>query len=359
MLQRDIHALTQLLKAAIGVEGAEKMVCEAVKNAGLPVKTYYTEEEFSAVCEVLKKRGGLVRTIISILSSSEYSNVYYEEALARERREKEDLARLSNVLEQKVEERTRQLKEAQAQLVQSAKMAAVGQLGAGVAHELNNPLGGILGYAQFILEKFSRPGFGVNDFKACQRYIESIEKEAARCKMIVENLLKFSRRPITKPEPLDMAKAIEETLSVVGHQLKLKNVKVITEFRPGLAKVMGIINQLQQVFINLILNAQQAMPDGGELKISVENVIDEKNQSPSGVKIEFADTGCGIAEENLFHIFEPFFTTKQKEKGTGLGLAVSYQIVQEHKGSISLSSEAGKGAVFTIILPAIDKEVLA
>ncbi|MFH1339537.1 MAG: ATP-binding protein [Candidatus Omnitrophota bacterium] len=356
MTQKDIQALIQLFKESIGVEAAEKIVYEAVKNAGLPLKTYYTEEEFNAVCEVLKKRGGFIRTIASVASSSAYSNVYYEEALARERKEKEDLARLSNVLEQKVEERTEQLKEAQVQLVQSAKMAAVGQLGAGIAHELNNPLGGILGYAQFILEKFSKPGFGVNDFKACQRYIESIEREAARCKRIVENLLKFSRRPISaKPEPLDMARAIEETLSIVGHQLKLKNVRVITDFKPGLAKVMGIINQLQQVFTNLILNAQQAMPDGGELKISVENIIDEKTRGPSGIKIEFADTGCGIAEEDLSRIFEPFFTTKQKEKGTGLGLTVSYQIVQEHNGSISLRSEVGKGTIFTITLPAAEK----
>jgi signal transduction histidine kinase len=117
--------------------------------------------------------------------------------------------------------------------------------------------------------------------------------------------------------------------------------------------VVGIVNQLQQVFTNLILNAQQAMPNGGELRMTVEDIIDEKTQRPSGVKIEFADTGCGIPEEDLSRIFEPFFTTKQKEKGTGLGLAVSYQIVQEHKGSISVRSEVGKGTVFTIILPAV------
>ncbi len=354
MAEKNIQALIQLFKESIGVEAAEKMVCEAVKNANLPLKTYYTDEEFNAICGVLKKRGGFIRTIATIASTSAYSNVYYEEALAREREEKENLARLSSVLEQKVEERTSQLKETQAQLVQSAKMAAVGQLGAGIAHELNNPLGGILGYAQFILEKFRKPDFGVNDFKACQRYLESIEREAARCKRIVENLLRFSRRPIAaKPEPLDMARTIEETLSIVGHQLKLKNIKVIRNLKPNLAKVMGIVNQLQQVFTNLILNAQQAMPDGGELRITAEDIIDETTQKPSGVKIEFADTGCGIPEEDLSRIFEPFFTTKQREKGTGLGLAVSYQIIQEHNGSISVKSEVGKGTAFTITLPTV------
>ena len=354
MAEKSIQALIQLFKESIGVEAAEKMVCEAVKNANLPLKTYYTEEEFNAICGVLKKRGGFIRTIARVASTSAYSNVYYEEALARERKEKEDLTRLSNVLEQKIEERTKQLKEAQIQIVQSAKMAAVGQLGAGIAHELNNPLGGILGYAQFILEKFRKPDFGVNDFKACQRYLESIEREAARCKRIVENLLKFSRRPVAaKPEPLDMVRTIEETLSIVGHQLKLKNIKVIRDLKPNLVSVMGIVNQLQQVFTNLILNAQQAMPDGGELRITAENIIDETSQKPNGIKVEFADTGCGISKEDLPRILEPFFTTKQKEKGTGLGLAVSYQIIQEHKGNITVESEVGKGTVFTITLPAV------
>lgn len=256
---------------------------------------------------------------------------------------------------QKIENGTKQLKEAQAQLVQSAKMAAVGQLGAGVAHELNNPLGGILGYAQFILEKFQEPEFGVEDFKASQKYIEHIEREAARCKKIVESLLDFSRRPIhSKPEPIDIAKTIEETLSIMGHQLKLKNINVVNEIKPDLVKVMGILNQIQQVFTNVIINAVQAMPEGGTLRISSENITDESTQAPSGVKIEFTDTGCGIPEEILSKIFEPFFTTRIKEKGTGLGLSVSYQIIQEHKGTVEVESQVGKGTTFTITLPTVE-----
>ena len=356
MAEIEIQTLVNLFKESIGVEAAEKIVYEAAKNADLPVKTTYTEDEYSKICEALKKKGGFIKTIATVATTTAYSDIYYQKELARERKEKEDLARLSDMLEQKVEERTKQLKEAQAQLVQSAKMAAVGQLGAGVAHELNNPLGGILGYAQFMLEKFRRPEFGIEDFKACQRYIESIEREAARCKKIVENLLKFSRRPISaKPEPLNIAEVIEDTLSITGHQLKLKNIKVNIELKPNLAKVEGVINQLQQVFTNIILNAMQAMSDGGELKISAENIIDEKSQAPSGVRIEFTDTGCGIPEENLPHMFEPFFTTKQKEKGTGLGLSVSYQIIQDHKGTISIKSQVGKGTTLIITLPAAEE----
>jgi len=245
-----------------------------------------------------------------------------------------------------------ELKEAQIKLIQSAKMAAVGQLGAGVAHELNNPLGGILGYSQFILDKLRRPEFGAEDFKGCSKYLESIEREAARCKGIVENLLKFSRRPIVaKPEALDIAAALADTLSIIGHQLKLKNIKLTLDIKPDLSRVIGIINQLQQVFTNLILNAQQAMPESGELKITAYNILDEKTKTPTHVRIEFQDTGTGIPEENLKHLFEPFFTTKQSQKGTGLGLTVSYQIIQDHKGTIEVTSQVGKGTTIRITLP--------
>ena len=354
MAQKEIQALVQLFKESIGIEAAEKIVFEAVKEAGLPLQSYYEEEEFNAICEALKKKGGVIKAIASVVTSSVYSDVYYEKALARERREKDDLARLSDILEQKIEERTKQLKEAQAQLVQSAKMAVLGQLGASVAHELNNPLGGILGYAQFILEKLSRPDFKQNDFKACQRYVESIEREAIRCKRIVENLLKLSRPPVSlKLEPLGMNNIIERALGVVKHQLEMKNIKTIIDFKPGLAKVMGIVSHLQQVFIDLFLNAQQAMPSGGQLKISAENILDEKSGKPAQVRIEFSDSGCGMSEENLAHLFEPFFTTKQQQKGTGLGLAVSYEIIQEHKGSIKAKSKLGEGTTFSITLPAV------
>jgi len=258
----------------------------------------------------------------------------------------------NRLLYEGLEEANKEIREAEAQLVQSAKMAVVGQLGAGVAHELNNPLGGILGYAQFILEKLKRPEFSPEDFQSCAKYIESIERESTRCKGIVETLLKFSRRPLSiKPEPVDLALAINETLAIIGHQLKLKNVKVLTDLQPALAQVMGITNQLQQVFTNIILNAQQAMPEEGELKITAQNILDARTKTPAVVKIEFTDSGCGISEENLLHIFEPFFTTKQKDKGTGLGLSVSYQIIQEHKGNIEIKSQVGKGTTISIMLP--------
>ena len=251
-----------------------------------------------------------------------------------------------------LEKTNRELQEAQSQLIQSAKMAAVGQLGAGVAHELNNPLGGILGYSQFMLDKLNRPGFGPEDFKSCRGYIESIERESIRCKKIISNLLRFSRKSIVdRPEIMDIGLAIKETLSIIEHQLDIRNVNVVVKIQPDLTKVIGGVNLLQQVFTNLILNAQQAMPTGGELTITAQNLVDEKTKAVSMVKIEFTDTGCGISEENLTRIFEPFFTTKT-EKGTGLGLSISYQIIQDHKGKIEVKSQLGRGTTFTITLPA-------
>ncbi len=250
-----------------------------------------------------------------------------------------------------LEKTNRELQEAQTQLIQSAKMAAIGQLGAGVAHELNNPLGGILGYAQFMLDKINRPGFSSDDFKSCKGFIESIEKESMRCKKIVNNLLRFSRKSlIDRPELMDVGLAIEETLAIMEHQLKMRNVSIFVNIQPNLVRVMGVVNLLQQVFTNLILNAQQAMPTGGQITLTAKNVLDEQSKLPSAVQIEFSDTGCGIPEENLIRIFEPFFTTKT-EKGTGLGLSISYQIIQDHKGKIEVRSQVGKGATFIITLP--------
>lgn len=352
MAQIDIQTLIDLLKDSIGIEAAEKTIYEAIGDAHLSAKTFYSVEEFGEICEMLKKKGGYIKTIGTIATAAAHKNIYFQKELVKERKEKEDLARLKDVLEEKVEERTKQLKEANAQLLQSAKMAAVGQLGAGVAHELNNPLGGILGYIQYILEKFKKPDFSIDDFKSCEKYIVDIEKESIRCKKIVENLLKFSRKAGSIDiNPIEINKVIEDTLSIIGHLLKMKNIKVITDIPPDLVKIKGVSNLLQQVFTNIILNAQQAMDEGGEVKITAANVADKNSDKILGVRIEISDTGCGIKEEDHSKIFEPFFTTKEALKGTGLGLYVCYHIIEEHKGKIEFTSEAGKGTTFIISLP--------
>lgn len=344
----NIEILVGLLRQSIGVEAAERFINEAIEEVGLSRRGSYSEEEFKQICEALKKKGGYVKIAAGLASRSAYRDVYYQEIIARERREKEDLARWSEVLEQKVQQRTRELKETQAQLIQSAKMATLGQLGAGVAHELNNPIGGILGYAQFILQKLSRPEFSPQDFKACRRYVEYIERESKRCKRIVENLLSFSRKPGQACVPVDIKRLLEEALSVIRHQLELNNIRLVTDYGVNLPMVRGNLNHLQQVFTNIIINAQQAMSQGGELRISLSSSTGPQGRA---VEIKFEDTGCGIARENLERIFEPFFSTKQDWRSVGIGLAITYQIIQEHKGKIDVESAPGKGTTFIVTLP--------
>lgn len=265
----------------------------------------------------------------------------------------------SKTLEESVNQRTKelqlaneQLKRTQAELIQSAKMTAIGQLGAGVAHELNNPLGGVLGYAQYILQKMGSKDFTKEDFATCRKYIDNIERETKRCKEIVENLLSFSRKSQEIIET-DLRKVLDDTLSILHHQLTLKGVNVSTDYDEDLALVQANPNQLQQVFTNIVLNAQQAMPEGGDLAITARNSYNDNPQDKNKVVVRFTDTGCGIPQENLEKIFDPFFTTKIEWKGTGLGLSVSYEIIQAHKGSINVESEAGVGTIFTITLPAM------
>jgi signal transduction histidine kinase len=246
------------------------------------------------------------------------------------------------------------LKKSREQLIQQEKLASVGQLAAGVAHELNNPLVGILGYSQFALEKISKKplrDLTRDDIRTYSQYLEDIGNQAKRCKTIVQNLLKFARSSTKVAfEPVDLNSVLMDTLAFLCHQMQMSKVELITNLADSLPKVMGNFSQLRQVFTNIILNAVQAMPQGGELRVSTE-MIDEKKRKM--IRITFSDTGCGIPKENLDKVFEPFFTAKKVGEGTGLGLSVSYGIVKDHGGDIQVESTKGEGSTFTVILPFI------
>lgn len=229
---------------------------------------------------------------------------------------------LNVTLEKKVEERTKELEEKQHQLLQSSKLAAIGQLGAGVAHELNNPMTGILGYTQFMLEMIARGNLKIEDINTFKKYLQHIENGTHRCKEIVLNLITFARKTTENFEPLNVNKILADTLSLLEHQLLLNKIKVIKNLADDINQINGNSPHLQQVFTNMIVNAQQAMSDGGQLFISTRN-------KDGKVEIEFKDTGCGIAEEHKDRLFEPFFTTKKDWKGTGLGLSICYDIIKK------------------------------
>lgn len=257
-------------------------------------------------------------------------------------------------LEQKIIERTQQLEEAQQQLVQSEKMSAIGQLAAGVAHELNNPLGGILGYAQFTLEKLQKcvpAKTSQKEIDSYIRYVRDIEVQARRCKAIVQNLLRFSRSSKSIDfEEVDINRAIEETMTFVEHQLRLNNISVTVTLDRNIPMIHGNVGQLQQVFTNLIINAMHASPIGATIEIT-SRYSPALGEFGGAVELEFADHGHGIAQEHLKKVFEPFFTTKEVGKGTGLGLSVSYGIIRSHGGEINVSDTPGGGATFTLVLP--------
>ena len=239
-----------------------------------------------------------------------------------------------------VKERDERLKEQTKEIVgRSERLAMIGQLAAGVAHEINNPLGSIVIFSHILLED---PGIK----ELARKNLEKIVKESMRCKTIVKGLLDFARQTEPEMRLADINDVLRSTLSLVEKQALFQNIQVTTRNNPGLPRVEIDTTQIQQVFMNMIMNAADAMEGQGELIIITRLSADNRF-----VEIEFTDSGCGISQENLKRLFEPFFTTKDVGHGTGLGLAISDGIIEKHKGSIKVRSVPGKGATFIIQLP--------
>jgi signal transduction histidine kinase len=234
----------------------------------------------------------------------------------------------------------------QDQLVQAAKLGSLGELAAGVAHEINNPLGTITLYAQMIRDELT------DEQEDAREEIEIILKHATRTAGIVKNLLEFARRTDLAVKPVSVNPILEEALSITSHQAELQQVYVKKELSEDLPTIAGDANKLQQVFVNIMVNALQVMQGGGTLTIRSCAAPDTEH-----VQVTIADTGPGIAEENLAKIFEPFFTTKPTGKGTGLGLSVSHGIIEQHNGKIEVTSKTGEGTAFIITIPAISEEM--
>jgi PAS domain S-box-containing protein len=238
--------------------------------------------------------------------------------------------------------------ELESQLTQAEKMSSIGLLAAGVAHEVNTPLAVISSYAQMLQKQ-------VREDEKLAGLLDKITRQTFRASEIVNNLLNFSRTSATEFSDINLNKIISETLTLLEHQLKISRIKVESDLHDGLPMIHGNAGKLQQVFLNLFLNAKDAMAGaGGTLRVQTAN--------GTGVNVSVSDTGSGIAPEHIHKIYDPFFTTKTapregQSKGTGLGLSVTYGIIQEHAGKIRVESNPGQGTTFYLEFPLIRKAV--
>jgi len=240
------------------------------------------------------------------------------------------------------------LKSTQAQLLQAEKLSAIGQLVAGVAHELNNPLTSVIGYAQLLLEEVRGSEDESQDTQLAHD-LRRIAEESDRAAKIVRNLLAFARRQSATRAPQDIVDVMTRVLSLRAYEFRLNAIELETAFEPRLPAVLCDPGQLQQALLNLLLNAEQAMRARPLRRIRVgARYVRECD----GVELTIADTGHGIGVENLRRVFDPFFTTRDVGEGTGLGLSICYGIVRDHGGQIAVDSTLGRGTTFTVLLPA-------
>lgn len=278
----------------------------------------------------------------SLLSTMLIIFVGFLIAILANRVEKEEKARAElNIAHKKLGTYVQRLKENQEQLIQTEKLTSLGQMAASIAHEVNNPLAGVLVYTQLLTKKIAG---GNIPKEIALDYLSKMDSELTRSTKLIRSLLDFARQSLPTLREIELNDVVNQALDLTAHSAELQHVEVMRELAPSLPKLMADFDQLQQVCTNLILNAIQAMPEGGRLTLRT-------SANNSQVIIEVQDTGCGISPENMRKLFTPFFTTKEKGKGVGLGLAVAHGIIQRHQGRIEVQSKEGEGTTFTIYLP--------
>jgi signal transduction histidine kinase len=272
-------------------------------------------------------------------------DVLISAGLNRIEKEKKDRLELDAAY-QKLEDYTKKLEESRAQLLHADKLSSLGQLAASIAHEVNNPLSGILVYAQLMQKKFTA---GALPKETALEYLAKMENELIRSTKLIRNLLAFSRQSPPSFKQTDINAVVTRAYELASDAAKHQKIKTVKELASSLPELTADADQLQQVCTNLILNAIQAMPEGGTLTLRT-------TFTDGWFKVEVRDTGHGISTENMDKLFTPFFTTKPEVKGAGLGLAISYGIIQKHRGRIEVQSREREGAAFTIYLPAHPEE---
>ena len=262
----------------------------------------------------------------------------------------DELQNWSQQLEYKVQKKSEELSEMQNELVHIERIASLGKLSSSVAHEINNPLSGVLTYTKLVHKHLLKLDVKDTEKTSMLRYLKVIEDETKRCGDIVKGLLDFSRSDQPDFKTCHLHKLLRETYTLVGHQMKIEDISFLTDFSARWDLIQCSGNQIKQACIAILLNASEALHESGGI------VIKTSNPDEHHVKLEITDNGVGIAPEDIPHIFEPFFSTKEKASGIGLGLAIVHGIVQSHRGRIEVNSELGKGTTISIILPVIKNQ---
>ncbi len=261
---------------------------------------------------------------------------------------REKLENWAKTLEEEVAKKTEEIRRAQQQYIHTEKLAALGRMAAGVAHELNSPLTGIVTFSHLLLNRTPPEN------KTASEDLKVIIEQAERCSRIVTGLLGFSRSMPAEKGVVDVNRTIEYAHNIVRNQSKFYDIKIVKDLQSALPKIKGDASQIEQVFLNLLINSADAMDDKGNIIIKTREI---DREGDNYIEIEFTDTGPGIPDEYMSRVFEPFFTTKPVGKGTGLGLSVSHGIIQKHGGHIMVSSKPGLGTSFFVLLPIVKDQM--
>jgi two-component system NtrC family sensor kinase len=285
---------------------------------------------------------------IPVRSGDEFGHVArsFNDMSSALKRSMHELQELVGTLEQKVAERTKELRAAEAEVAQGEKLASIGLLASGIAHELNNPLTGVLTFTSLLRKKMPAGSTDAED-------LDLVIQETKRCASIIRRLLDFAREKVPTNGFVAMNPLIEEVVRFVDRPASLHNVEIVTHLEPNLPQVWGDADLIKQVVLNIMVNATQAIEREGKIVIETRRVDGKDPGAPPMVEFSIRDNGCGIPQANLQRIFDPFFTTKEVGRGTGLGLSVSYGIVKAHGGTIKVDSVVGEGSTFRVQLPTV------
>ena len=296
-------------------------------------------------------RAGRLDHRIGLRSSSEIGRLArsFDQMAVELGNARRELSDWTRTLELRVEEKTLTLQQAQARLVHNEKMASLGALAAVVAHEINNPLSGVLTYTKLVRKILGDGPPPVERLEALHKYLETMETETTRCGSIVANLLEFSRQSGAVAQEANLNDLLERTLFLIHHKLDLQEIELVTTLSPELPMTACDPDQMQQALLAVLINAIEAMPDGGRLAVVTRLCTTAPNERH--IEIEVSDNGVGIPDDVLPRLFEPFYTTKQDKKGVGLGLSVVQGIIQRHSGRIDVRTKVGQGTTFVFSLP--------